>query len=233
MTEDRLVFRRLFVAGVVLALAGPVAAQQSASMPDQDEQKLQVRAFEGVLKTSIENAGARLAKRASQFAPVELAFDASPAVSGVVVPDVGPVFDVQIPLILQTGLALLQRQLEKSKPGQPVAEGPARVASTTVADDVMTKSPVVAAGFDPDREYTAYVREGLLDAILDFPSAFSVKDGEWLTIIAREFDRPGNVIYSTAPRKMILKIRGADLTAFRQGKLTRDEAKQKIVDTRF
>ena len=34
-------------------------------------------------------------------------------------------------------------------------------------------------------------------------------------------------------RQLILSIKGEDLVALRAGKITRDEAKQRIVDTRF
>ena len=42
-----------------------------------------------------------------------------------------------------------------------------------------------------------------------------------------------NPYYRNTSRKLILSIKGEDLAAFRAGKITRDEAKQRIVDTRF
>ena len=42
-----------------------------------------------------------------------------------------------------------------------------------------------------------------------------------------------NPYYRNTSRKLILSIKGEDLAAFRAGKITRDEVKQRIVDTRF
>jgi hypothetical protein len=39
--------------------------------------------------------------------------------------------------------------------------------------------------------------------------------------------------YRNQSRKLILSIKAEDLAAYRAGKITRDEAKQKIVDRRF
>jgi hypothetical protein len=70
-----------------------------------------------------------------------------------------------------------------------------------------------------------------MDAMLDYSTALQIRTGERLTIVAKLLDQSGNPLYSE--RMMILYIKSEDLAAFRAGRLTRDEAKLKIVDTRF
>jgi hypothetical protein len=260
MMEERAVLSRLVILGFVCASGVTLGAQLPPSTPqtpqqappavpavtvpvvesDDAELKPQVRVFESTLKTAIENAGARLAQRAGQVVKdVQLALSADPVVSGFVNPGVGPHFEVKIPTILETGLNLFtifrdKQQMQSVKPvARPVTANEAKVTSTTrlPAEDPMTVSPVIGGNFDPDREYTAYVRDGLMDAMLDYSTALQIRTGERLTIVAKLLDQSGNPLYSE--RMMILYIKSEDLAAFRAGRLTRDEAKLKIVDTRF
>ena len=62
----------------------------------------------------------------------------------------------------------------------------------------------------------------------------SLRNDQWLTVVAIPVDvLVTNPYYRNTSRKLILSIKGEDLAAFRAGKITRDEAKQRIVDTRF
>lgn len=240
-------FARIVLVGVLLAAAQPVATQQSG--PETNPAvKDQVTRFEGLVKIAIRSAGDKLAREANSIEPrVILQFDTDPVVSGVIVPEVGPHFDVQIPAILPSGLAVLQAFYQFKKPDrpemQPVATAPG--SKTTVgatgglpSPDSMTASPVVPV-FDPTRAYTNHVREALLEAILDYShlTALPLNAGERVTIVAKDMLDVMPVqtrqLGATTSRQLILTIKSEDLLAFRQGKITRDEAKQKIVDTRF
>jgi hypothetical protein len=87
---------------------------------------------------------------------------------------------------------------------------------------------------DPNVMYSDFVRLGLMDAMLDSASVLTLKDGQWLTVVAIPVDvLVTNPYYRNTSRKLILSIKGEDIAAFRAGKITRDEAKLKIVDTRF
>ena len=52
----------------------------------------------------------------------------------------------------------------------------------------MTKSPVQEQSFDPDKEYTAFAREALIDVLLDNSGAVPLKEGQRLEIAASGFE---------------------------------------------
>jgi hypothetical protein len=228
---------------IALALSQPEAAPQQKGPEISPLLKKQVVAFEGSLRMAIERAGARLAQKAREVVPnVLMQFEADPIVSGLVVPEVGPHFDVQIPGILPSAKQLwatwlnLRRPAESGDLKQVNQLPPGKVGATGLpAADPMTESPTIA--FDPDREYTNYVREELIDALLDQSTAIPIGAGERLTIVAKDIlgliPAQFAALNRMSSRQLILTIKGDDLLQFRAGKLTREEAKQRIMDTRF
>lgn len=239
-------FRRIFAVALVVAMPAGVAAQQaqpqaqtqtSASDAQLERTKGEVRTFEIVLFRSIETAGQKLAAWAQTMAPnVLLSPAADPVVNGVPIPGENLVFMVRIPEL--SGVPVFSRYPGFSNQGfgPPAGQGEARptqgklVNSTgVVADDPMKNAPP-----DPNVMYSDFVRLGLMDAMLDSASVLTLKDGQWLTVVAIPVDvLVTNPYYRNTSRKLILSIKAEDIAAFRAGKITRDEAKLKIVDTRF
>jgi hypothetical protein len=225
---------RVLVLGAVVATAAPAAAQQATETPDPA--KSQILMFEMGLRKAVESGGQRLAQRALQLVPgVVLAPGDEPVVRGVPIPEYGFYFDVQIPDILQSGLQLFEmvRGTSAGNAGPVRASaGDQRVEAT---GSLVTADPMAPnAAFDPDREYTEYVREALIDAMLDNSGLLPLTDNDWLMLSASGFDRPiGNPLYRMDSRKLILRIKGADLLLLRQGKISRDEAKHRIIEKRF
>ena len=87
---------------------------------------------------------------------------------------------------------------------------------------------------DPDTVYSNLVRTGLIDAMLDSGGVLSMRDSQMVTVVVVPIDvMVTNPLYRNSSRKLVLSIKGEDLAAFRAGKLTREEVKLKIVDTRF
>lgn len=83
---------------------------------------------------------------------------------------------------------------------------------------------------DPNQAYEAEVKQALIDAMIDYGPPLNIGADEWLTIAARDdtsSDRllPGEV---TDTVTVMLRVRGADLGQFRQGRLTRDEMRQRV-----
>lgn len=242
-------FTRIFAVALVVAVPAAVAAQQaqpqaqtqtqtqtSASDAQLERTKGEVRTFEIVLFRSIETAGQKLAAWAQTMAPnVLLSPAAEPVVNGVPIPGENLVFMVRIPEL--SGVPVFSRYPGFSNQGfGPPVQGEARptqgklVNSTgVVADDPMKNAPP-----DPNVMYSDFVRLGLMDAMLDSASVLTLKDGQWLTVVAIPVDvLVTNPYYRNTSRKLILSIKGEDVAAFRAGKITRDEAKLKIVDQRF
>jgi hypothetical protein len=148
------------------------------------------------------------------------------------------VFDVVIPVLLDAGPVLMRmmqsQQQQSQQQVRPVAQNPDRVTGAgVVTPDPMKQSPVQEQSFDPDKEYTAFAREALIDVLLDNSSAVPLKEGQRLEIAASGLEMIRGALYPDNSRKLVLVITAADLSAFRQGKITRDEAKARIKEARY
>ncbi|HET9369709.1 MAG TPA: hypothetical protein VFO19_05655 [Vicinamibacterales bacterium] len=234
-------FDRSLAVVLTVALTSPLAAQQAVVLDNHPEIKNQVRFFQNIVTRAVQNGGAQLAQRARQFVQqVELAMDGPPVVTGVYIPESGYHFDVQVPDILPSGLALLQ--LYMNKPQQQRPQGAQNVANTNTPPNT---PPVAATGgglvtadpmapFEPDREYGNFVRNALVAAMLDNSGALPLKAGDRLTIRARVPQAAlTNPLYQDDNRELLLSVQGEDLIAFRQGQITRDQAKERIKEYRY
>jgi hypothetical protein len=221
-----------------LSLVVPLAAQQQLAPPEglDPQTRYQIRQYEQAVRTAVLHAGEQLATRASTLVPgVLLAPATDPQVRFVPTPE-GPVFDVVIPLLLDTGPVLMRmiQSQQQQQQVRPVAQNSDRVTGAGVVPaDPMTKSPVQDQDFDPNKEYTAFAREALIDVLLDNSSAVPLKEGERLEIAASGLEMIRGALYPDNSRKLVLVITAADLSAFRQGKITRDEAKARIKEARY
>ena len=234
---------RLVTVGCAAAmLAAPVAAQQRIEPPSQAQEtalKNNVRTFEMALKTAVETAGMRLVQWASQTAPVPMAFAQDPSVRSVPLLDNSLVFHVEVAEIIPTSLVLWSRYREmppgaragaarvgNAPPGMapPDAAGPGKAPTGDIASLAVT----------PDAYYTELVRGSLIDTMLDSSGVLPLRAGQTLTVACIPVDvAVTNPVNRNPSRQLILTIKGEDVIALRDGKLSREEAKQRIIERRF
>jgi hypothetical protein len=82
---------------------------------------------------------------------------------------------------------------------------------------------------DPNEAYRTQIREALIDTMLEHSRGLSIAAEELLTVAARGIeDRPRLTSADNDGRTHVLSVRGADLTAFLGGQITRDEARQRV-----
>jgi hypothetical protein len=83
--------------------------------------------------------------------------------------------------------------------------------------------------------YQTQVREALVDAIVDNSGALLLGTGDAVLVIAGGIDPPltGNPLYRRTSHRLVLRAKGADFAAFREGRLSREELKQRIVASDF
>ena len=82
---------------------------------------------------------------------------------------------------------------------------------------------------DPNAAYTNEVKNALLDAMLDHSHALTISLDEWLTVAAHDAsDRQLGAADPYDAVTMLFRIRGADLQAFRAGRLSRADARLRI-----
>jgi hypothetical protein len=81
---------------------------------------------------------------------------------------------------------------------------------------------------DPGLAYTNEVKNALVDAMIEYGAPIPIADTEWLTIAARDSDdsRLSGDLYDVST--IILRIRGADLSAYRARQISRDEALKRV-----
>ena len=87
---------------------------------------------------------------------------------------------------------------------------------------------------DPNVEYERLVTDQLVNAMLDYGHQLGLGADEWLTVAARSSQGAlvAEAVFDDSVTIM-LRIKGADLAAFRAGQLTRDEARARVVVREF
>lgn len=232
MKGDMTVTRHvLAVSAVAAILVGPVPVSAQTALPATDDAaRSQAFVFERALRGAVELGGQLLAKQALALVP-ELALSTEEAiVRGVRLTGYGFYFDVQVPGIDST--VMVWDMVARQRAARPASNASRPVSAT----GTMSAEPLAGAAptFDPDREYTSNVRAALIDAILDTSGVLTLAPGERLTVVVSGIDRPEpNPLYRSNSRKAILTILGSDLLDLRQGRITRQEAKERIVEERF
>ena len=222
--------RRIFVAGLLLALASPLSAQDKAGPA---EIKAQIQIFEAVLQRAVLQGAEKLANQFNGVSPYTvLATTTDARARGVPLP-VGMFFDVQVPPLLQTFTRYA------SRPPVPTAAGAGSSSNQTgsnrvTATGVPSPDPMTpgAAMIAPDRTYTELVVTALIDAMIDHSGPLSIKDEEYLTVAASEPPGPLSSLNSQG-ETFLLSIKGSDLSAYRQQKITKDEARKRVVMKSF
>ncbi len=82
---------------------------------------------------------------------------------------------------------------------------------------------------DPGLAYTNEVKAALTDAMLEYGGAsIPVGEQEWLTVAARDNDSRFSAGDRYDVSTIVLRVRGADLVAFRAGRLSKEEAVAKV-----
>lgn len=135
--------------------------------------------------------------------------------------------------LLELQVGPLPQASAGSSAGSPMA---AAVAETRAAPEVQVVVPqseaaaaeTAGAPIDPDVLYEQQVRRALIDAMIDYGTTLNISQDEWLTVAARD---NGDGIIPGDLNEMVtitLRLRGRDLADVKAGRLSRDEARQRV-----
>ena len=103
-------------------------------------------------------------------------------------------------------------------------------AEKVTANGVVKPDPM--APFDPDTEYATFVRQELIDAMIDSSFVLRLNAEEKLIVSARvPAYAQANLLDSR--RRVVLQVSGADLLAFREGRLSKDQVRERILEFRY
>ena len=82
---------------------------------------------------------------------------------------------------------------------------------------------------DPGAVYTTEVKDALVDAMVEYGGALPVAPNEWLTVAARDQGvsrlQPGDPYEAST---ILVRIKGADLAAFRAGQIDREQTRGRV-----
>jgi hypothetical protein len=213
------VVSRALVTGAVWTVAVSAAAQnteRAAPTAAQMQARQQIAAFEAALENAVRYGTQMLDQRLQQSSAANMVMLAGmPRARGFRLDDYGVMFDVEFPSMRRSMVWSLQ-ELERTN-----------TANANAA--LRTAQP--GSGVQPREIYQSEITDALLNVILDYTGALGIGPGEWLTVAAREtvVDRRfvnGGVI--EAPMTVILRMKGSDLQALREHKLSRDEVRTKV-----
>jgi hypothetical protein len=198
----------------VIGLAAPVFAQAPESSPNTV--RVQVRTMENVFMTAVAGGVQQIAQKIVEAVPGIQVSGGVPRAHGYAVDGHGWFFDVEVPELrwntidLAYDLQRPQRQVNGTRAGAAVVAPPQDVDTNQLRDD-----------------YRKAIRDGLMDAILDFGQV-PLKPTEWLTVGVRSADSPLPGLESSDTVTLVMQITGEDLSLFRQTKITREEARKRI-----
>ena len=126
---------------------------------------------------------------------------------------------------LQVNPAVLARSSVPDPGGARAATGGAASVQDQ-AKALPSDDPILS---DPAEAYRTEVTQALKDAMLAYSSSLGIGAAEWLTIAAKgNDDRSRLAPADTGSGTRILRLRGSDLADFLAGKITREDALQRI-----
>jgi len=132
--------------------------------------------------------------------------------------------------------ALKRIELEVAPPQvtAPVTAGQPADAVRTTAAAVAAPAPAdvrerpAGPSQDPNEAYTEFVKNALIDVMLDYSGPMGIGSDEWLTIAARDAHGPAFPGEAYDASTIVLRVKGSDLADFRAERITRDEARTRV-----
>ena len=97
----------------------------------------------------------------------------------------------------------------------------------TVSNAAAPAAPAPVAADDPRVFYASELVNALITAVLDQGGTTGIGPDEWLTVAARE-SLDFRFMPDDPATTLIMRVKGSDLAALRDKRLTRDEARQRI-----
>jgi hypothetical protein len=162
--------------------------------------------------------------------------------------DIQSVGDQAVAARLQQTVVQLERAIGPGQAGprgprsapEPMAGGRSGAAASASeqgaaeADDLDLEGPQltpeqVAILDNPALAYTNEVKHALIEAMIEYSAPIPLAADQWLTVAAR--DQEGSRVQSSDPYEastLLLRIRGADLAAYRAGQIDADEVRTRV-----
>jgi len=242
---------RHYIAGTALVLlAGSITFAQQPSELDQVKARQRISMLEGVLERAVSNGADNMVRQMKAVMGDAPMLTGVPEVRGFRLDGYGVFFDVEVPALrlplawtlryvvdgnrLAVNAALAQLRalvLEQPVPDRARLETLVRQIEQRALPMPSAASEVDPAVVrDPNEAYTRSVKEALVDAMLESSGPLNLAPDEWLTVAARD-NVPADPLVpgdTTELNTVIFRVKGSDLSAFRSGTLTLEDARKKV-----
>ncbi len=134
--------------------------------------------------------------------------------------------------------AMRRLELQVGPVGPVQQDASARtVGSTVTAQSTVVPAPQVdrAVIDDPNAAYTREVSVAIVDAMIENSGPLPIAENEWLTVAARDNLRPNRLVPGDISNisSIVFRIKGADLAAYRAGRMTLEETRKHVEIKQF
>lgn len=197
-----------------LTLLPSLAIAQTPVSPSAEDQRRHdgMSILEGTLTGAVRSAAGKIAKELQTSTPNAMLFTGEARAKGFTLDGYGVFFYVEIPAVDLT-VTLMVENIER--------DAQRRL-------DAVNNKVVNLTADDPAQRWRDAVKLALVDAMLEHSKSLELKPDEWLSVAARgsEGGLLPNEIYQL--KTIVLRVKGSDLSDYLAGRLTRDQARQKV-----
>jgi hypothetical protein len=237
--------------GALVLSPAALAQTPSPNEAEQIKSRQRISTMEGALERAVSNGVENLLRQVRALMPEPPMLSGVPKVRGFRLDGYGVFFDVEVPALrlpltwplryviednqaaVSAALAELRALVVDQMPRESDRdrfESLARrleLRAVTPRVNPRDADPVVT---DPDQAYTKAVREALIDAMIESSGPITIGPDEWLTVAARD-NAPRDPLMpgdTAGLNTLLFRVRGADLVAFRGGRLTLEDVRRRV-----
>ncbi|MEP6995924.1 MAG: hypothetical protein ABI968_15485 [Acidobacteriota bacterium] len=216
-----------------------VAEAQTLVTPNSEQIRRheQISLLEGTLVGAVRFAAGRVAKEVQSRTNNTNFFAGEARAKGFTLDGYGVFVYIEIPTLDLT-VTLMVDQMEREAQRKLDTQVANRLDSAAAKDlpnakDVPGAKETLRDIQDTGEKYRGAVKLALTDAMLDFSKNLELKPDEWLSVAARGSESaltPGEVLQLTT---VVLRVKGSDLTDYLAGRLTKEQAREKVEVRQF
>jgi hypothetical protein len=223
--------------GIVAAMLGltlmpAMAAAQTAVRPSSEDQRRYegMGILEGTLTGAVKSAAQRIAKELQSNTPNAMLFTGEARAKGFSLDGYGVFFYVEIPAV-DVNVTVMVESIERDAQQRRIDGVNNKIDPSPTSAAKQTLQNLVTD--DPAQRWRDAVKLALVDAMLEHSKSLELKPDEWLSVAARgsEGGLLPNEIYQLPTS--VLRVKGSDLADYLAGRLTKDEARQKVEVRQF
>jgi hypothetical protein len=227
--------------GIVLAMLVTIAWPEMAGAqtavapnPEQVRRHEQISLLEGTLQGAVRVAAGRVAKEVQSRTNNTNFFAGEARAKGFTLDGYGVFVYIEIPTLdLTVTLMVDQMEREAQRRSDGLTAAANKPDGALTAKEAPSAKDTLRDVQDTGQKYRDAVKLALIDAMLDYTKNLELKPEEWLSVAARGSETnltPGEILQLTT---VVLRVKGSDLADYLAGRLTKDEARQKVEVRQF